>query len=245
MTNYNLAKIYKIVRNSDDLLIYVGSTCEPMLCRRFDKHKSMSKLKPNRKIYRTVLDNDGWNNHQILLIKLYPCNSRDELHSEEARFIRALNPMCNKQIPMRTDKQYYIDNRDKIQQYCKEYRIENKEKMQQYYIENKEIINKYAKEYYIDNKDKIQQYRIDNKEKIQQYRIDNKEKIQQYRIDNKEKSSKIITCCCGSTYKYQHKSQHFKSNKHINSIPVQFKIIEKMQNNRKKYIFQPLPELKI
>ena len=70
MTNYNLGKIYKIVRKSDNVLIYVGSTCETMLCKRFDKHKQKAKKYPNRKVYRTVLDNDGWNNHQILLIKL-------------------------------------------------------------------------------------------------------------------------------------------------------------------------------
>ena len=221
MTNYNLAKIYKIVRKSDNVLIYVGSTCEPMLCRRFDKHKQNAKTRFNRKVYRTVLDNGGWENHQILLIKVYPCNSKDELHSEEAQFIRTLNPIGNMVIPMRTDKQYYIDNRDKIQQY----RIDNKEKMQQYRIDNKEKLQ----QYYIDNKDKIHQY-------CKEYRIENKEKL-------KLKSSKIINCCCGSTYKYQHKSHHFKSKKHINSIPVQFKLIEEIQNNRKQYIFQPLPTL--
>ena len=237
MTNYNLGKIYKIVRKSDDVLIYVGSTCEPMLCKRFDKHKQNAKTSFNRKIYRTVLDNDGWNNHQILLIKLYPCECRDELHSEEARFIRALNPIGNKNIPMRTDKEYKIENKEKIKLKSKTFTINNKDK-----------IHQYCKEWRIENKEKLKlkskTYTINNQEKIQQYRIENKEKIQQYRIKNKEKSSKIINCCCGSTYTYWHKSHHFKTKKHINSIPVQFKLIEEMQNNRKQqYIFQPLPTL--
>ena len=120
MTNYNLGKIYKIVRKSDDVLIYVGSTCEPMLCRRFDKHKQEANKHINRKVYKLISDNEGWLNHQILLIKVYPCDGRDELHSEEARFIRALNPIGNRNIPMRTDKEYKIENKEKIYQkiYC-------------------------------------------------------------------------------------------------------------------------------
>ncbi len=169
MTNYKLGKIYKIERKSDNALIYVGSTCEPSLCRRLDKHKGMSIV--NRKVYKSVLDNDGWNNHEILLIKLYPCNSRDELHSEESRFIRCLNPIGNKNIPMRTDKEY--------------------------------------------------------------------------KIDNKARNLKICICCCGKNYTHTNKSRHIKTKHHINSIPVQFKIIEEMHTNRKQYIISPLPELKI
>ena len=210
MTNYNLAKIYKIVRKSDDLLLYVGSTCEPMLCRRLDKHKGMSKQKPNIRVYKSITDNGGWENHQILLIKLYPCNSRDELHSEESRFIRALNPIGNKNIPMRTSKDYYLDNCENIKS-----RVNNFRK------ENPEII----------------------KERKRLERIKHIEKYQQYYIENKEKKNQKIYCCCGSTYTYQHKSNHFKSKKHINSIPVQFKLIEEMHKNRKQYIFPPLPTL--
>ena len=44
---------------------------------------------------------------------------------------------------------------------------------------------------------------------------------------------------------HNHKLRHFKTKKHINSIPVQFKIIEEMHKNIKQYIFPPLPELKI
>ena len=176
MTNYNLGKIYKIVRKTDNALIYVGSTCEPMLCKRFDKHKQNAKTSFNRKVYRTILDNGGWENHQILLIKVYPCDSRDELHSEEARFIRSLNPIGNKNIPMRTDKEY--------------------------------------------------------------------------KIDNKARNLKICICCCGKNYTHTNKSRHFKTKHHMNSIPVQFKIIEEMHikiieeihKNRKQYIFQQLPE---
>jgi hypothetical protein len=132
MTNYKLGKIYKIERKSDNALIYVGSTCEPMLCKRFDKHKQIAKTSFNRKVYRTILDNDGWNNHQILLIKLYPCDSRDELHSEEARFIRALIPIGNKLIPMRTQKEYIVENKEIIRLRYNKFRNENPETVKQW-----------------------------------------------------------------------------------------------------------------
>ena len=120
MVNYKLGKIYKIVRNSDDVVIYVGSTCETALCRRLAKHKSMSRTKPNRKIYRTIAENGDWNNHEIILIENCNCNSRDELHRKEREFIDYLKPQSNKQVPMRTTeeytKYYYYKNYEIIQE---------------------------------------------------------------------------------------------------------------------------------
>ena len=203
MVNYGNSKIYKIERISDNVLLYVGSTTKEYLSSRLVEHKNKTTKYPNRKVYKLISDNEGWLNHQILLIKVYPCHSRDELHSEEARFIRALKPVSNIQIPMRTKQEYNIDNCEKIQQYMKEY-----------YIDNSKQINAKQKIYYNENRKTI----------------------------NEKKNQKIY-CCCGSTYTYQHKSQHFKSKKHINSITIQFKLIEEMQNNRKKYIFQPIPTL--
>jgi len=92
-------------------------------------------------------------------------------------------------------KQYYLDNKEKISQQRKQYYLENKEKrkekFKQYYLENKEKRKEKFKQYNLDNKEKRKQYRLDNKEKIsqqrKQYYLDNKEKIKQYRLDNKEK----------------------------------------------------------
>ena len=44
----------------------------------------------------------------------------------------------NKNIPGRTDKQYYNDNKNKIVDYQKEYRESNKVKIKAYYETNKE-----------------------------------------------------------------------------------------------------------
>ena len=85
-------------------------------------------------------------------------------------------------------KQYRIENREKI----KQYRIENREKRKQYYIDNREKILKKNRQYRIKNKKRRKEYDrkyyIDNREKSKQYRIDNKGKIaeqhRKYYINN-------------------------------------------------------------
>jgi len=61
----------------------------------------------------------------------------------------------------------------------------------QYNLDNKQKQNEYKKQYYLDNKDKAKQYQLKNKEKVKKYQLDNKEKIaqqrKQYYLDNKEK----------------------------------------------------------
>jgi hypothetical protein len=86
-----------------------------------------------------------------------------------------------------------MDKKENMEEYYKQYRIDNKEKMKQYRIDNKEK----SKQYYIDNEKKIKeqrkQYKINNKEKIietnKQYYIKNKEKIKEYK-----KTEKGIKC---------------------------------------------------
>ena len=125
MINYRLGKIYKLVRKSDDVVIYVGSTCETALCKRLAKHKDTAKRCPNRKVYKSINENGGWSNHAIILIEHCDCNSKDELHRKERDFIACFKPIGNNAIPLRTRKEYYIDNIEKFEQY----RVENKEKI--------------------------------------------------------------------------------------------------------------------
>ena len=157
MINYGNGKIYKLVRLTDDVVVYVGSTTKHYLSSRLVEHKRMSKHKPNRKVYKSINDNGGWENHQIVLIELCNCNSKDELHKKEREFIVSLKPIGNMQIPTRTKKEYRIDNKEIKKEYSKVYYIENKEKSKQYHIDNKEKLNQKSKQYHIDNKEKINQ----------------------------------------------------------------------------------------
>lgn len=84
----------------------------------------------------------------------------------------------NKEIHIK----YYLDNKDKI----KQYRLDNKERWKEYYLDNQEKYKEKAKQYYLDNKERRKQYNLDNKEKIKQYYLNNIERRKQYRLDNKE-----------------------------------------------------------
>jgi hypothetical protein len=147
--DYSNGKIYKIIdaTNGD---VYIGSTCKTL----------EERLKAHQYNYKSYLNGDlkymssynilKNNNYSIELLENCVCESKIELKERERFYI--LNNKCvNRNIPNRTDKEYYRDNQDKI----KEYRQEHQNKMKEY-----------NNEYYKQNQEKLRQYYQDNKEKI-------------------------------------------------------------------------------
>ena len=215
MVNYEFAKIYKIVDNTNGN-IYIGSTCEPTLARRLAGHRRKYKGYLENK-YNFVSSFDILKNDNYEIVLLEECKditTKDQLHKRE-RFYIEHNICVNKFIPTRTDKEYYEnnkerykqyrqDNKDLISEYKKEYRRDNKEKISEYHKQynqdNKEKISEYHKQYNQDNKEKIlerqKQYNQDNKEKIseynKQYNQDNKEKKMEYNKAYREKNKEKI-----------------------------------------------------
>ena len=200
MVNYERGKIYKIICNETGK-IYVGSTTESILARRLAGHKNKYKnqyLKGNI-YYTTSFEIIKNGNYYIELICNCPCNSKDELHTMEGKYIREMD-CVNKCIAGRTDKQYRIDNSEKIKESKKQYRANNSEK-----------IKESKKQYRANNSEKIKesnkQYRANNSEKIKQYR-------EKYAKDNSEKLKQKYNCECGGKYSIKHKSEHLKTIKH-------------------------------
>ena len=124
MNKFQNAKIYKIVDNTSDL-IYIGSTCKT-LNQRLKKHESDYKsFKAGKYHFITsfkILEN---NDYKIELIKLFPCQNKQELNIAEGVEIRqakinGLN-VVNKNIAGQTDK-------ESMAQYCKKNRISLNEK---------------------------------------------------------------------------------------------------------------------
>jgi hypothetical protein len=163
MTNYNNGKIYKLepMCNHDDGDIYIGSTTKEYLCQRMTAHKYGYKQYKNgsqRKIMSfDIFDKYGPENVKITLIELVNANSKDELLSREAYYIRNTN-CINKCIPLRTRKEYIEINKAKTKIYAKQYKEQNKEKI----AEQKK---QHDKKYYENNKDKIIEKAKDYKEK--------------------------------------------------------------------------------
>jgi len=85
-----------------------------------------------------------------------------------------------------------------------------------YYIRNNKCVNKYIpdrtqKEYCETNKDKRRAY-------CQNWYTENIDKVKKYREENKDKINEKFDCECGSRYTYRHKTEHLKTQKHINYI---------------------------
>jgi hypothetical protein len=218
MPNYQDGKIYMIESISNNCRYY-GSTVDT-LSRRLAKHRNTIKVGKNPSSKKVLKYSDA----RILLVELFPCNSKMELEAKEAEYIRN-NDCVNKHIPQRTQKEYYQDNKEVIDKYQKQYK-------QQYYQDNKEVIAEKTKQYCQDNKEHLQQqkkqYYQDNKEviaeKTKQYRATHKEVIakykKQYHQDNKEviaeKQNKKCLCECGKIYIQQHYKRHTRSKRHTN-----------------------------
>ena len=184
MTDYSLGKICRIVCNISGLTYY-GSTCEPTLARRLAGHVALYKrFKDGKK--RSIVTSykvlDG-GNYSIVLVELFPCNSKMELHQRE-RFHIENNDCINKNIPTRTPEEYNAT-----------YRLNNKKK-----------IHEYASDYKLNNLEKLREqeanWRLNNKEKIMEqhanWRLRNSEKVKingaKYRLKMKEaKLAKLLS----------------------------------------------------
>ena len=137
MDRYKNGKIYKIIDNTNNN-IYIGSTCEPTLALRLAKHKSKYKqyLKGNTHANNMtsykILEN---NNYSIILLEEYSCETKDQLLLRERYYID--NNICvNKCVPLRTNKEYNEENKEKIQKY-RDDRKEIKKEYDKKYRENK------------------------------------------------------------------------------------------------------------
>jgi hypothetical protein len=190
--DYANGKIYRIdCLNTNE--VYIGSTCQPTLAKRLAQHVAQIKYWKEKKTnFKTSFSIIERGNYKISLIELFPCNTKDELSAQEGFYIR--NIKCvNKCITGRTQKEWSIDNKDKISNAKKEY-----------YEINKEQIKERTKEYYEINKEQL-------KERMKEYYEINKEQIKKYKNEK-------FTCNCGGKYTYSSKSTHFKSLKHLNVV---------------------------
>ena len=138
MVNYTNSKVYKIWSTQGDK-IYVGSTTKQYLSQRMDAHRTEYKRWKDGKCKLItsfqLFDEYGIENCFIELIEAKECNSKDELHKLEGKFIRELN-CVNKVVSGRTRKEHYLDNKEHFKQYYDD----NKEHFKQYYDTNKEKI---------------------------------------------------------------------------------------------------------
>ena len=108
MVNYGNAKIYRIVCLNTGLQ-YIGSTTT-QLSTRLAQHKKLFKdgLSGTSKL---VLQNG---NFKIYLIEDFPsCQRKEQLLSRERYYIETME-CVNKKVPLRTQAEWYIENKDRL-----------------------------------------------------------------------------------------------------------------------------------
>ena len=127
MPDYTKGKIYTIRCRTDDTLIYVGSTIQP-LSVRFGGHKvkSNNAKYQNNLLYRNI--NHNWDNWYIELYEENSCENKEQLGKREGEVIRLIGTL-NSRIEGRTKKEYYKDNTNKILDYQKQFYLDNKGKI--------------------------------------------------------------------------------------------------------------------
>ena len=109
MNKFENAKIYKIVDDTLDM-IYVGSTFRTLQQRLKSHETKFKSFKAGKYSFVTsykILEN---NNYKIELVKLFPCNTKQELNLEEGKIIKQFRNdklnIVNKNIAGRTSKEY-------------------------------------------------------------------------------------------------------------------------------------------
>ena len=153
MVNYSNGKVYKIEPiNGDEGDVYFGSTTKQHLSQRMDSHrKDYKRWKEGKRNYVSsfsLFEKYGLENCKIILLDNVNANSKDEMISKEAYYIR--NFKCvNRTIPDRKKDEY-------IKEYRKEYHIKNKEQIReqrkQFNKANKEEKSERLRIYYEKNK---------------------------------------------------------------------------------------------
>ena len=220
MPDYNNSKIYKIepINSLDDSDVYIGKTTKKYLCQRKEEHKGKYNAWKNGDIryYYTsfiIFEKYGFDNCQITLIETVNANNKDELRLREAHYIKTISCVNKVQVG-RTQKEYYIDNKDYILNLNKQYRVDHKVD-----------IHDQKKLYRESHQEQIIQARIDNKDLLkyqsEQWRINNQDKIIANRIRDADKIKEKHNCeICGGKYTTSAKARHMKCPKHLNACVI-------------------------
>lgn len=136
MLDYSRSIIYKLCcKNTDITDIYIGSTT--LFSDRKHGHKSACS-NPNYtyyhlKVYEFIRSNGGFDNWSIIEIEAYNATDKRDLETRERYYIELLKPTLNNNVPTRTRKEYYENNKSRLLEEQKIFRSKDeiKEKIKQ------------------------------------------------------------------------------------------------------------------
>jgi hypothetical protein len=118
MKDYKNCIMYKLYNEKYDE-IYIGHTTLN-LKERYGVHKYYAN-NSNSKLYNFIKEHGGMSEWNIMIIEYYPCNNVFEAKEREAYLIKLFNSQLNTNIPNRTNKEWRLLNKDKYNNYMKNY----------------------------------------------------------------------------------------------------------------------------
>ena len=163
MPDYQNGKIYKLVSNNDPDLVYYGSTTQPLCVRKAGHIRSYRQWKNGKgKDSTTSYNVIEAGNVDIVLVEMYPCESKEELHKRERFWIDG-NECVNKVIPTRNRQEWLKANKEQLKEKRKQYREANeaaiRENQRKYWEANKDVLSEYSKTYREANKEALAEKR--------------------------------------------------------------------------------------
>ena len=110
--DYSNTIIYKIIcKNSNIKDIYVGHTTNFVQRKYAHKQNSYNKKSLNymSKLYKTIRENGGWNNWNMIMVDFFKCNNSEEARKKEQEYYEKLNANLNGIEPFVEKKNYYCN----------------------------------------------------------------------------------------------------------------------------------------
>jgi hypothetical protein len=131
--DFKKTKIYRLCCNQLSVPFqYIGHTTDfqkRKAVHKYDCHNKNDLRKYNQRLYQVIREYGGFKNWSMILVERFPCENNKEACIRERYWAEQLNSNLNTRKPYRSDeelKNYYIENKERIDKYQKEYRDKHK-----------------------------------------------------------------------------------------------------------------------
>jgi hypothetical protein len=166
--DYSKTIIYKLVCKDTTITdLYVGSTTSFVDRKKTHKDKAVCSNEYDKsyhlKVYDIIRANGGWTNWEMVMVECFPCENKLQAHQRERYWLETLHATMNSNIPSRTTKEYYENNKHNIAEKRKEYYAEHIDKVKEQHRNgtkkwrerNPDKVREYKKKYHAAKKEQI------------------------------------------------------------------------------------------
>jgi hypothetical protein len=159
MADYSNSMVYKLYCKDVNINeFYIGSTKNFIHRKRNHKNSCINPRSKNYnlKLYKYIRDNLGWDKWCFTTLEQISCDSKEQLLEYERKWYDNLHPSLNTFHPNRKVAEYqkiwYSANKERKKQYVEKNKNKIQEYQKNYRDENIDLIKKRKKIYYNKNK---------------------------------------------------------------------------------------------